>query len=142
MAVKKPVHLKGNERKYLKQIISKGKEKSRKLTRSRILLMADAKKKDIEIINALETTRNTVRQIRKRYVDEGLEAAINERPRIGGRRKFSGIQRAKITALACSEAPQGRSRWTLRLIADRVVELGIAEEISYKSVGNILKKTN
>ena len=140
MAVKKPVHLIEEERIYLKQILSGGTEKARKLTRSRILLMADTGEKDINIANALGAAKNTVRNIRQRYVDEGLQMAINERSRSGGPKKFTGKQEAKITALACSDAPEGRSRWTLRLLADKAVELGIVEEISFNNVKNILKK--
>jgi hypothetical protein len=71
-----------------------------------------------------------------------VESAIEERPRSGKPPKFSGKQQAKITALACSTPPEGRSRWTLRLLADKVVELELVDDISHKSVGEILKKTN
>jgi putative transposase len=142
MRVKKPIRLKEEERGFLRQIISKGIEKARKLTRCRILLLADEGKSDKEIMDALKTSRNTIREVRRRYVDEGLESAINERQRSGAPEKFSGRQKAKITAIACSDPPEGRSRWTLRLIADKVVELGIVDEISYKTVERILKKTS
>jgi transposase len=142
MAVKKPVHLTEEERIYLKQILNGGTDKARKLTRSRILLMADTGEKDVNIANVLGVAKNTVRNIRQRYVDKGLQMAINECPRSGGPKKFTGKQEAKITALACSDAPEGRSRWTLRLLSDKAVELGIVEEISFNNVRNILKKTS
>lgn len=142
MKVKNPVKLKPKEREKLKELISKGTEKARKITRCRILLLADEGKTDTEIIGALKVSRNTIRQTRSRFVHEGLEAAINERPRPGAPEKFSGRQRAQITAIACSDPPEGRSRWTLRLIADRIVELKIADNISYKTVERTLKKTN
>ena len=124
----------------LKQFLSKGKEKARKLTRCRILLLANEGKKDARIIEALGVARNTIRQVRSRYIQECLGAAINEQPRSGAPNKFSGRQKAKITVIACSQPPEGRSRWTLRLIADEIVELEIANSISYKTVERILKK--
>ena len=142
MKVKNPVVLKPKERKFLHQLISKGSEKARKITRCRILLLADEGKNDTQIIQALKVARNTIRQVRLRFVQEGLEAAINEQPRSGAPVKFSGRQRAKITAIACSEPPQGRVRWTLRLLADKVVELEMVDSISHQTVKNILKKTN
>jgi len=137
---KKLVKLRQKERELLKKLVSKGKERARKLTHCRILLLADEGKTDTRIIEALKVARNTVRQVRSRYVKEGLEAALNERPRPGAPKKFSGRQRAKITAIACSKPPAGRSRWTLRLIADKIVELDITNSISYKTVERILKK--
>ena len=142
MWTKNPVKLTPKERKELKQLISKGTEKARKITRARILLMANEGKTDTYIIETLKVARNTVRQVRSRYVQEGLESAINEQPRSGAPKKFTGRQRAKITAIACSEPPEGRNRWTLRLIADKVVELKICDEISCKTVERTLKKTN
>lgn len=142
MKVKNQVKLKPKEQEELKQLISKGAEKARKITRCRILLMAHDGKTDTYIMEALGISRNTVRTIRSRYVQEGLQAAINEHPRPGAPKKFTGLQRAKITALACSEPPPGRSRWTLRLIADKVVELKLTDDISHQSVKRILKKTN
>lgn len=126
----------------LKQLVSKGKERARKLTRCRILMPADEGKKDTRIIEALKAARHTVRQVRSRYIQKGLEAALNEQPRSGAPKKFSGRQKAKITAIACSEPPEGRTRWTLRLLADKIVELEITDSISYKTVERILKKTN
>lgn len=142
MKVKNQVKLKPKERKKLKQLISKGTEKARKITRCRILLMAHEGKTDTHIMETLEVARNTVRTVRSRYAQEGLEAAINEQPRPGAPHKFTGRQRAKITAIACSEPPEGRSRWTLRLIADKVVELKMTNDISHQTVKRILKKTN
>lgn len=142
MRVKNQVRLKPKERKLLKQLISKGTEKARKITRCRVLLLADEGKTDTQIIEALKIARNTIRQVRTRYVKEGLESAINEQSRPGAPQKFSGHQKVKITAIACSEPPEGRRRWTLRLLADKIVELKIADTISYKTVERVLKKTN
>lgn len=136
------VKLTAKERQILKELVRKGKEKARKLTRCRILLLSDTGKSDSEIINVLEISRNTIRQVRKRYNLSGVEAAINEKERPGAPKKFTGKQKAKITALACSNPPEGRSRWTLRLLADKVVELDIVGSICPETVNSILKKTN
>jgi len=142
MKIKDKVKLKPKERKLLKQLISKGSEKARKITRCRILLLANEGKTDTQIIEALKVARNTIRTVRFRYVREGLESAINEQPRLGAPKKFTGRQKAKITAIACSEPPEGRNRWTLRLLADKVVELKMVDSISHQTVKRILKKTN
>ena len=142
MWTKNPVKLKPKEQKELRQLISKGSEKARKITRARILLLAHEGKTDTHIIENLKVARNTVRTVRSRYIQDGLEAAINEQPRSGAPKKFTGRQKAKITAIACSEPPEVRSRWTLRLIADKFVELKMADDISHQTVKRILKKTN
>jgi len=142
MKMKNSVKLKAKERKLLKQLISKGSEKARKITRCRILLLADEGKTDTQIIEALKVARNTIRTVRFRYVREGLEKALNEQPRPGAPKRFTGRQNAKITVLACSQPPEGRNRWTLRLLADKVVELKMVDSISHQTVKRILKKTN
>lgn len=136
------IRLKDKERKQLEAIVSKGQEKARKITRCRVLLLSDKKERNIRIAKVLDIALLTIRRIQQRYVEGGLEAAIEERPRSGKPPKFSGKQQAKITAIACTTPPDGRSRWTLRLLANKVVELDIVDDISYKTVGEILKKTN
>ncbi len=136
------VKLKPKERQLLKHLINKGEEKARKITRSRILLLADTGKTDTQIIEALSIARNTIRQVRQRYTEQGFEAAINEKARPGAPKKYKGAQRAKITALACSKPPEGYSRWSLRLLSDKAVELKLVDEISYITIDRILKKTN
>ncbi len=142
MRTKYRVKLKAKEYKLLKELKNKGKESARKITRCRILLLANEGRSDTEIIEALEVARNSIRQVRERYVLDGIESALNERSRSGAPEKFSGSKRAKITALACSSPPEGRNRWTLRLLADKLVELKIVDSISYKTVERTLKKTN
>lgn len=142
MRIQHPVRLKRAEREHLTALLSKGAERARKLTRCRILLLSNEGKTDTAIMEALQVARNTVRQVRHRYIHSGVDVAINERPRPGARIKFTPSQKAKITALACSEPPQGRSRWSLRLLADKLVELDIVENISYKTVERTLKKTS
>jgi len=141
---KSRVRLSKQERKYLQAIVQSGADKARKITRCRVLLLADGPKSktDEQISDSLDVCLATVFNIRRRYCRDGLEAAINERPRSGQPPKFNGKPAARITAIACSTPPDGRARWSLRLLADRVIELDIVESISHQSVSNILKKTN
>ena len=136
------IKLGAHERQSLQKIVESGKDKARKITRCRILLLADKGKTDQEICDALGVCLATIFNIRRRYCKLGLERAIGEDPRSGQPQKFKGKTMAKITAIACSKAPEGRARWSLRLLADRVVELDVVESISYGTVHNILKKTN
>lgn len=138
------VKLNKHERQYLQKIVESGKDKARKITRCRILLLADEAKgkTDEEISDALGVCLTTIFNIRRRYHRGGLERAIREAARSGQPPKFNGKSMAKITAIACSKPPEGYARWSLRLLADSVVELDIVESISYQSVRNILKKTN
>ena len=136
------VKLKKRAHQYLQKIVESGEEKARKITRCRVLLLADKGKTDQEISDALNVCLATIFNIRRRYSQGGLERAINEEARSGQPPKFKGKSMAKITALACSQPPEGRAKWSLRLLADRVIELDIVESISHVSVHNILKKTN
>jgi len=138
------VQLTEHQRVRLQGIIRSGKHKARKITRCRILLLADGPngKTDEEISDALNVCLATIFNIRRRYSQEGLERAIGEGARSGQPPKFKGRAAAKITAIACSTPPDGQARWSLRLLADRAVELKIVDSISYQSVSNILKKTN
>lgn len=121
------VQLSEQERLRLQKIVRSGKDKARKITRCRILLLADEKngKTDEEISYALNVCLATIFTIRRRYSLEGLERAIGEGARSGQPPKFKGKAAAKITAIACSTPPDGQARWSLRLLADRVVELKI-----------------
>ena len=102
--------------------------------------MADEGYTNKEIAEVLKTTRPTVNRIRKRYCQEGLDSAINEKPRSGAPPKIDGTVEAQVTLLACSEPPEGRSTWTMQLLADKAVELGTIDSISAMSVQRILKK--
>ena len=135
------IKLSKREEKELQRLLKSGASKARKLTRCRILLMSHEGYEQLEISNALTVTRNTIRNICHRYIAEGLESALNDKPRSGAPRIFEGKQRAKITALACTEAPDGRSQWSLRLLADKAVELCLVDDISHTQVAKILKKT-
>ena len=142
MEKKNIVKLKAKDKDLLKQLIAKGSQKARTLTRSRILLLADEGKTDTQIMEALNIARNTIRTVHYRYVHNNLESAINEQPRPGAPNKFTGRDKAKVTAIACSKPPDGRNRWTLRLIADTMVELNMVDNISHHTVQRVLKKTN
>lgn len=136
------------ERRLLQNMLSRGKAAARKLVHARILLKADAGLggpgwSDEAIAEGLEVGRATVERIRKQFVEEGLEAALARRkPRRQYRRTLDGDAEAHLVALVCQEPPEGRSRWTLRLLADRMVELEYVEQVSYQTVRRTLKKTN
>lgn len=142
------VTLAEDERKVLEEMLSRGKAAARKLMHARILLKADAVSggpdwHDDRIAEALEVGRATVERVRKQFVEEGLDAALERRkPRRQYRRKLDGDGEAHLVALACQEPPEGRSRWTLQLLADRMVELEYVDQISYQTVRRTLKKTN
>lgn len=137
------VTLTEEERQMLQEMLSRGKAAARKLTHARILLKADAPGWDDErIAEGLEVGRATVERVRKEFVEEGLEAALERRkPRRLYQRKLDGEGEAHLVALACQKPPDGRGRWTLQLLADRMVELEYVDQISYQTVRRTLKKT-
>jgi transposase len=134
------VDLTEEEREQLLQLIRKGNSAARKLARARILLKAAEGLSDAQIAKVLDLGTATVGRVRKRFAEEGLESALQERPRLGQRLKLDGQQQAHLLAVACTNPPQGHARWTLRLLAGRVVELGWAESISPETVRQVLKK--
>ena len=135
------VDLTDEERNELRGLLKSGKHKSRKLTRARILLLADAGKTDAEIVAALHTARPTVERTRQRFVEQGL-GCLDERLRMGARPRLTTRQQAHLIAVACTEAPGGRARWTLQLLADKAVELKFVTSIARETVRQMLKKTN
>lgn len=136
------VKLTDEERQELLELTRKGTIKARKMKRALVLLKADEGLTDPEIMAAVNVSRPCVERLRKRFVTEGLEKALNERPRPGQKSKLEGREEATLIALACSQAPAGRSRWSLRLLAAKMVELGVVESISHETVRLTLKKTN
>ena len=136
------VDLTESEREQLLNIARRGKSSARKVKRSLIFCQADEGLYDLQIAQALLVGAATVSRVRRRFVEEGLDRALNERPRPGQRRKLDGKQEAHLVAVACSQAPAGHARWTLRLLADKVVELDFADSISPETVRQVLKKTN
>ena len=138
-----------DERKSLRDLVAAGRGASKKLLHARILLKADAAPKgpawtDARIAEALEVSTRTVERLRERFVELGLEAALGRRKqdRPSRERVLDGKAEARLIALACSAPPQGRARWTLRLLAGRLVELDIVEAVSTETVRRTLKKTN
>lgn len=142
------VRLLPKERKQLQELLSKGKASARTLMHARILLKTDEgvdgpRLTDDEIAEAVEVNRSTVERVRIRCVEAGVEAALRPRPsRQIHPRKLDGLQEAHLIAVACSPPPKGRNRWSLRLLADKLVELEVVEDISYETVRQTLKKTN
>jgi transposase len=142
------VTLTPTERQTLQAMLSRGKAAARKLVHARILLRADAGPggpgwNDDQIAEGLEVGRATVERVRREFVEEGLEAALERRkPRRQYKRALDGDGEAHLIALACQKPPEGRSRWTLRLLADRLVQLEYVEQVSYQTVRRTLKKTN
>ena len=139
------VRLASEETGYLHGLVSAGREKARKLTHARILLKANEGWTDRSIQRALDVSLPTVARVRRRFAQEGLQAALNRRPpNREYRRKLDGNGEAHLIALACSPPPEGRSRWTLRLLSDKLVTLEQVElgSISYQTVRRVLKKTN
>lgn len=133
------VSLSDSERTQLEQLLRGGKAATRKVTRARILLQAAKGWSDQRIAEALHIGRATVERTRQRFVEENL-AALDERPRPGNKPKLSARAEARLIAEACSAPPEGRQRWTLQLLADRVVQLQLAESYSYEAVRRVLKK--
>jgi transposase len=150
VAVKKyVVRLSQEERKQLDEMIRKGKSSAQKLMKARILLKADVSEggegwSDSRIVEALETSATTVYRTRQQLVEEGFEAVLSRKkpakPSVTA--IFDGEKEAKLIALACSEPPNGRARWSLRLLENKVVELNIVERASDSTIWRVLKKTN
>ncbi len=132
--------LKARDREQLDTMIRSGKVPSRVYKRARGLLALDTGRTLRAVAEDLKVHRVTVKAWRDGYLEKGL-AILQEAPRSGRPTTLDGLQRAKITALACTESPDGLSQWSLRLLADKVIELGYCEEISHMQVGRILKKT-
>jgi hypothetical protein len=148
MAKKYRVTLSAAERDELTALIQKGKAAARKLAHARVLLQVDESdlgsgSTDEQTAWALNLSTRTVERVRERFVEQGLTAALSPQPSTRRyERAFDGAQEAQLIALACSAAPQGKSRWTLRLLAEQAVELKIVDTVSHESVRQALKKTN
>jgi len=149
IAVKKyVVRLSGEERERLESLVRAGKSPAQLLTKARILLKADVSEagegwSDSAISVALDTSINNIGRLRRRMVEEGLEAALKRKhnPNSARKRIFDGAAEAKLIALTCSPAPEGFARWSLRLLEEKVVELNIVKQVSDNTIGRTLKKT-
>ena len=139
--IKYTVDLTEEEREHLLGLTQRGKSSVRKIKRAQMLLKADDGLGDEQIAEAVGTSSSTVHRTRKRFVEEGL-GALTERPRSGQPRKLDGRQEAHLIAVTCSEPPEGHARWTLRLLAGKLVELGFVSSISPETVRQTPKETN
>jgi len=138
------VRLSDDERQQLTTLIRKGSSLAQRLMKARILLKADVSEagegwSDTQIVEALETSPSMVYRVRKQLVEEGFEAVLSRKPRATPAvpRIFDGEKEAKLIALACSEPPKGRARWTLRLLENKVVELNIVDRASDSTIGQM-----
>ena len=138
---KQHVKLRKKDRDYLESLLAKGKLPAKMFKRATALLELDRGKTMQAVAETLGVSNVTVAAWRDSYKEQGLKC-LEDAPRSGRPIKIDGTQRAKITALACSEAPEGHARWSLRLLAEKVVELGYSDRISHVQIGKILKKTN
>jgi len=146
MTTKYIVTLTNEERTMLRDLIAAGTARARKLTHARILLKADVADgrtgwSDRQISEALDVSLPTIHRVRKTFVEEGLETALNRRQSRSSRpRKLDGEQEAYLIVLACSAPPAGHKRWTLRLLADKMVEMEYIDDVSYETIRQVLKK--
>ena len=138
---KEHIKLIEQEHSYLTILTTSGELKARKFKRAMGLLLLDQGKTLTEVSKTLKYAYPSMIQLKKNYLESGLKC-LEEKPRSGRPSVFDGVERAKITALACSDTPSGYSHWSLRLLADKAVELDLVESISYSKVRDILKKTN
>ena len=140
------IELTAEQQTELEQLIRTGDAPARTHTRARILLLSDRsqgqKRTDQEVADAVLCSKRTVINVRRRFLSGGLRAALYDKGWPGAKPKFTGEVEAKLTMLACSEAPEGAARWTLRLLAERMIELGYVDSISHVTVRELLKKTH
>jgi hypothetical protein len=134
------INLSAEEQQQLTELTRKGTVKARQFKRAMVLLKADEGWTDAQIMSAINVSRPCVERTRKRFVEGDLERALNEDPRPGQRRKLDGRGEAQLIATACSQAPEGHDHWTMRLLAGKLVELGVVESISHETVRATLKK--
>ena len=146
MSKHRTLSLTDEQREHLDNLIRSGNAPARVQTRARILLHTDRSqgqtRSDKDVAEALRVSSATVMRTRKAFLDEDLQAALYDKPRPGAPPKITGDIEAKLVTLACSDAPEGRARWTLRLLADKMIELGYIDSISNVAVYQRLKKTN
>jgi transposase len=142
MAKRYRVTLTDTERDRLDGLTRKGAASVRMVRRAQTLLLAAEERIDEEIASALHVGVSTVERTRRRFVEEGLEAALREQPRPGARPKLGPKQQAFVVALACTKPPEGRERWTMQLLADRIVELQIVPAITDEAIRQLLKRTS
>jgi transposase len=139
---KQHIHLRKVDREFLETLISKGELSAKIYKRALGLLELDRGKSYTAVSKTLQMSAHTLSARAKLYREQGLQEALHDKSRPGRPIEIDGNQRAKITALACSKAPQGYEKWSLRLLAEKIIELSYSDHISHTSVATILKKTN
>ena len=142
MAKRYRVRLTDEERERLEELTRKGTASVRMVRRAQTLLLAADEERDADIAKALRIGVATVERTRQRCVEEGVDASLRERPRPGARPKLGPKEQAMVVALACTKPPEGRTRWTMQLLADRVVELEVVPDITDESIRRLLKRTS
>jgi transposase len=147
MAKKYVVRLEAAEREELQRLVSVGRASARKITRARVLLQTDASEAgpaytDEQIAQGLGISVRAIEMLRQRFVEDGLDRALTGKPQGPRRLKLDGEKEAKLVALCCSSPPEGQERWTLRLLAGRLVELQVVDAVSHETVRRVLQKTN
>ena len=135
------VQLSAEDRTQLEGLIRRGQHSARVINRARILLKTDEGWSASQVASALDTSQRTVFRTKRRYAEEGLDGVLHDRPQANRYRKLDDRGEAHLIALACSDAPEGHDHWTLRLLADQVVELGVVPSLSHETVRQRLKKT-
>jgi len=134
------INLAKNEKKYLNDFLKKGRKSARELTRAQILLFVHEEKTEMEIKETLRISRATVSNTKKRYREEGLQSALKEKPRSGQPKKYTKKQEAEIIAMACTDPPKGRKRWTIRLLTEEIKKRKDFETINRETIRLTLKK--
>lgn len=135
------VTLTAEERQQLLEITHQNKVSARRFKRAQILLLSDDGHRDETIAQMLYVGESTVHRTRQKFVDGGVEFALSEAPRVGGKRKLDGKAEAFLVATACSDPPKGEAEWTMQMLADRLVEVNLVDEISDETVRRTLKRT-
>ncbi len=139
---RKTIKLSPSEIEFLRAFKSSGKRSQREYDRANILLLLDKGKLDSEIVDFMEVERTTIWRTRKRYIEEGLEKSLQEKQRSGQPKKYGAKQEAEIIALTCSDPPQGRARWSLELLTEKLSHQKGLKSINRETIRLILKKTN
>ena len=137
------VNLSKAERDRLRELAQNEAPRSRRVKHAKILLESDMGKSAAKVADWVGVGHSTVERTRQRYAEGGIEAALKDKPRPGGIPKLDGNQQAFVIALACSDTPKGQERWTMQMLADKIVELGVVQEpVSHDTVRRVLKKTS
>jgi len=137
------VNLSKTEQEYLRELVQSEAPRSRRVKHAKILLESDLRKSAAKVADWVGVGHSTVERTRQRYAEGGVLEALNDKPRPGGIPKLDGKQQAFVIALACSETPNGQEGWSMQMLADKLVELGVVDQpVSHDTVRRVLKKTS